>query len=62
MINFILIVIGLAVLIIGAIVAFNKESMVGAIVSVVLGAAIALFGMAFVIIPSGYTGVKTTFG
>lgn len=62
MINFILIVIGLAVLIIGAIVAFNKGSVIGAIASVILGVAIALFGMAFVIIPSGYTGVKTTFG
>ena len=62
MINFILIVIGLAVLVIGAIVAFNKESVIGAIVSVILGAVIALFGMSFVIIPSGYTGVKTTFG
>lgn len=60
MINFILIIIGLAVLVIGAIVAFNKESVIGA--SVILGAAIALFGMSFVIIPSGYTGVKTTFG
>lgn len=60
MINFILIIIGLAVLVIGAIVAFNKESVIGAIV--ILGAAIALFGMSFVIIPSGYTGVKTTFG
>lgn len=60
--NFILIIIGLAVLVIGAIVAFNKESMIGAIASVILGAAIALFGMSFVIIPSGYTGVKTTFG
>lgn len=62
MINFILVIIGLAVLIIGAIVAFNKESMIGAITSVILGAAIALFGMSFVIIPSGYTGVETTFG
>lgn len=62
MINFILIIIGLAVLVIGAIVAFNKESVIGAIASVILGAAIALFGMSFVIIPSGYTGVKTTFG
>lgn len=62
MINFILIVIGLAVLIIGAIVAFNKGSVIGAIASAILGVAIALFGMAFVIIPSGYTGVKTTFG
>ena len=61
MINFIFII-GLAVLIIGAIIAFNKESMIGAIASVILGAAIALFGMSFVIIPSGYTGVKTTFG
>lgn len=61
MINFIFII-GLAVLIIGAIVAFNKESVIGAIASVILGAAIALFGMSFVIIPSGYTGVKTTFG
>lgn len=61
MINFIFII-GLAVLIIGAIIAFNKESVIGAITSVVLGAAIALFGMSFVIIPSGYTGVKTTFG
>ena len=61
MINFIFIV-GLAVLIIGAIVAFNKKSVIGAITSIVLGAAIALFGMSFVIIPSGYTGVKTTFG
>lgn len=62
MINFILIIIGLAVLVIGAIVAFNKESVIEAIASVILGAAIALFGMSFVIIPSGYTGVKTTFG
>lgn len=62
MINFILIIIGLAVLIIGAIIAFNKESVIRAVVSVILGAAIALFGMSFVIIPSGYTGVKTTFG
>ena len=61
MINFIFII-GLAVLIIGAIIAFNKESVIGAITSVVLGAAIVLFGMSFVIIPSGYTGVKTTFG
>lgn len=61
MINFIFII-GLAVLIIGAIVAFNKESVIGAIISIILGAAIALFGMSFVIIPSGYTGVKTTFG
>lgn len=61
MINFVFIV-GLAVLIIGAIVAFNKKSMIGAITSVILGAVIALFGMSFVIIPSGYTGVKTTFG
>ena len=61
MINFIFII-GLAVLVIGTIVAFNKESMIGAIASVILGAAIALFGMSFVIIPSGYTGVKTTFG
>lgn len=61
MINFIFII-GLAVLVIGAIVAFNKESVIGAIASVILGAAIALFGMSFVIIPSGYTGVKTTFG
>lgn len=61
MINFIFII-GLAVLVIGAIVAFNKESVIGAITSVILGAAIALFGMSFVIIPSGYTGVKTTFG
>ena len=62
MINFILVIIGLAVLVIGAIVAFNKESVIGAITSVILGAVIALFGMSFVIIPSGYTGVKTTFG
>ena len=62
MINFILIIIGLAVLIIGAIIAFNKGSVIGAITSVVLDAAIVLFGMSFVIIPSGYTGVKTTFG
>ena len=62
MINSILIIIGLAVLVIGAIVAFNKESVIGAITSVILGVAIALFGMSFVIIPSGYTGVKTTFG
>ena len=61
MINFIFII-GLAVLIIGAIIAFNKESVIGAITSIILGAAIALFGMSFVIIPSGYTGVKTTFG
>lgn len=61
MINFIFII-GLAVLIIGAIIAFNKESVIGAITLVVLDAAIALFGMSFVIIPSGYTGVKTTFG
>lgn len=60
--NFILIIIGLAVLTIGAIIAFNKESVIRAIISVILGAAIALFGMSFVIIPSGYTGVKTTFG
>ena len=60
--NFILIIIGLAVLIIGTIVAFNKKSTIRAIASVILGAAIALFGMSFVIIPSGYTGVKTTFG
>lgn len=60
--NFILIIIGLAVLTIGAIIAFNKESVIRAVVSVILGAAIALFGMSFVIIPSGYTGVKTTFG
>lgn len=60
--NFILIIIGLAVLVIGAIAAFNKESVIRAIISVILGAAIALFGMSFVIIPSGYTGVKTTFG
>lgn len=60
--NFILIIIGLAVLVIGAIVAFNKESVIRAVISVILGAAIALFGMSFVIIPSGYTGVKTTFG
>lgn len=62
MINFILVIIGLAVLIIGAIIAFNKESGIGVVASVILGAAIALFGMSFVIIPSGYTGVKTTFG
>lgn len=62
MINFILVVIGLAVLIIGLIVALHKESVIGAIASVILGSAVALFGMAFVIIPSGYTGVKTTFG
>lgn len=62
MINFILIIIGLAVLVIGAIVAFNKKSVIGAIISAILGVAIALFGMSFVIIPSGYTGVKTTFG
>lgn len=62
MINFILIVIGLVVLIIGAIIAFNKESVIGTIASIILGAVIALFGMSFVIIPSGYTGVKTTFG
>ena len=62
MINSILIIVGLAVLIIGAIVTFNKKSVIGAITSVILGAAIALFGMSFVIIPSGYTGVKTTFG
>ena len=61
MINFIFII-GLAVLVIGAIIAFNKESVIGAIASIILGAAIALFGMSFVIIPSGYTGVKTTFG
>ena len=61
MINFIFII-GLAVLVIGAIIAFNKESVIRAVVSVILGAAIALFGMSFVIIPSGYTGVKTTFG
>lgn len=61
MINFIFII-GLAVLVIGAIVAFNKGSVIGAITSVILGAVIALFGMSFVIIPSGYTGVKTTFG
>ena len=60
--NFILIIIGLAVLIIGTIVSFNKKSTIRAISSVNLGAAIALFGMSFVIIPSGYTGVKTTFG
>lgn len=60
--NFILIIIGLAVLVVGAFAAFNKESVIGAITSVVLGTAIALFGMSFVIIPSGYTGVKTTFG
>lgn len=60
--NFILIIIGLAVLVIGAIAAFNKESVIRAIISVILSAAIALFGMSFVIIPSGYTGVKTTFG
>lgn len=60
--NFILIIIGLAVLVIGAIAAFNKESVIRAIISVILGAVIALFGMSFVIIPSGYTGVKTTFG
>lgn len=60
--NFILIIIGLAVLVIGAIAAFNKESVIRAIISIILGAAIALFGMSFVIIPSGYTGVKTTFG
>lgn len=60
--NFILIIIGLAVLVIGAIAAFNKESVIRAIISVILGAAIALFGMSFVIIPSGYTGVKTAFG
>lgn len=60
--NFILIIIGLAVLVIGAIAAFNKESVIRAIISVILGAAIVLFGMSFVIIPSGYTGVKTTFG
>lgn len=62
MINFILVIIGLAVLIIGAIIAFNKESGIRVVASVILGAAIALFGMSFVIIPSGYTGVKTTFG
>lgn len=62
MINFILVVIGLAVLIIGLIVALHKESVIGAVASVILGAAVALFGMSFVIIPSGYTGVKTTFG
>ena len=62
MINFILVIIGLAVLIIGAIIAFNKESVIGVVASVILGAAIALFGMSFVIIPSGYTGVETTFG
>lgn len=62
MINFILIIVGLAVLIIGAIVAFNKKSVIRAIASVILSAAIVLFGMSFVIIPSGYTGVKTTFG
>ena len=62
MINSILIIVGLAVLIIGAIVTFNKKSVIGAITSVILGVAIALFGMSFVIIPSGYTGVKTTFG
>lgn len=62
MINSILIIIGLAVLVIGAIIAFNKGSVIGAIASAILGVAIALFGMAFVIIPSGYTGVKTTFG
>lgn len=62
MINFIFVIIGLAVLVIGAIVAFNNGSVIGAIASVILGAAIALFGMSFVIIPSGYTGVKTTFG
>lgn len=62
MINFILVIIGLAVLIIGAIIAFNKESEIRVVASVILGAAIALFGMSFVIIPSGYTGVKTTFG
>lgn len=62
MINFILTIVGLAVLIIGAIVASNKKSVIGAITSVILGVAIALFGMSFVIIPSGYTGVKTTFG
>lgn len=60
--NFILIIIGLAVLVVGAFAAFNKESVIRAIISVILGAAIALFGMSFVIIPSGYTGVKTTFG
>ena len=54
--NFILIIIGLAVLVVGTFAAFNKESVIGAITSVVLGAAIALFGMSFVIIPSGYTG------
>lgn len=53
--NFILIIIGLAVLTIGAIIAFNKESVIRAVVSVILGAAIALFGMLFIIIPSGYT-------
>lgn len=62
MINSILIIIGLAVLVIDAIIAFNKKSVIGAIASVILGAAIALFGMSFVIIPSGYTGVKTAFG
>lgn len=62
MINFILVIVGMAVLIIGAIVAFNKKSVIRAIASVILGAAIALFSMSFVIIPSGYTGVKTTFG
>jgi regulator of protease activity HflC (stomatin/prohibitin superfamily) len=62
LINFILVIIGLAVLIIGAIIAFNKESGIRVVASVILGAAIALFGMSFVIIPSGYTGVKTTFG
>ena len=61
MINFIFII-GLAIVVIGVIVPFNNESVIGAIASIILGAAIVLLGMSFVIIPSGYTGVKTTFG
>lgn len=60
-VNFILGIVGLIVIVIGLYFAAVKKKTVGRIISLV-GAAIIIFSLSFSIVPTGYTGVKTTFG
>lgn len=59
--NFILGIIGLVVIGGGIYLVSFKKKKVGQVVSLA-GAAIGIFSLCFSIVPTGYTGVKTTFG
>lgn len=59
--NFIITIIGIVLIAFGVVLLLNKKTFV-ATIAILIGIAATILGNSFKIIPTGYTGVRTTFG